>query len=225
MKINQMSVFERPREKLLLHGGDKLSDTELLAVLLNTGCYKMSAIQLASRLIEEFGTLQAISIASKRKLLGIKGLGEAKYAVLQAALELSSRSLEQSMLKRATFTKVSDSMRYLRSKLSKHQKEVFSVLLLDNQHQFLAYKELFFGTINSAAVYPREIVKQAIEDNASALILAHNHPSGVAEPSEADILVTKKIVQALALVDVMVLDHVVVGHDNAVSFAERGLLG
>ncbi|MFC3123077.1 RadC family protein [Agaribacter flavus] len=224
MKITHWPIQERPREKLLHHGADKLSDAELLAIFINTGTKDMDAVSLARQALEDFGSLRNIMTASKKRLLATKGVGLARYVLLQASLELHRRSMTEMMIREQSFTKAEQASQYLISQLRDKSREVFVVLMLDSQHQLIAYREMFSGTIDSAAVYPREIVKQALEDNAAAVILAHNHPSGHTEPSQADKYITEKIVQALALVDIIVLDHFVVGDSQATSFAQRGLL-
>lgn len=224
MKILDWPEQERPREKLLHYGAHTLSDAELLAIFLQTGVKGQNAVQLAKAALQAHGSLRGLLQAPKRKLLNTAGFGGAKYAILQASIELQKRNLTEQMVRERSFLHADDASAYLISQLRDKQREVFSMLMLDSQHQLIAYREMFQGTINSAAVYPREIVKQAMDDNAAAIILAHNHPSGLAEPSQSDINITQKITQALALVDVVVLDHFVIGDGNAVSFAQRGLL-
>lgn len=224
MKMLEWAQQERPREKLLQFGAATLSDAELLAILINTGIKGRSALALASDAIQKFGGLQGMFFASQKQLTQQSGIGDAKYALIHACCELFKRSMAEQISKQSSFTHADDASNYLRAQLAQQQREVFAMLMLDSQHQLIAYREMFKGTINSAAVYPRELVKQAIEDNAAAVILAHNHPSGVAEPSQADIQITQRIKQAFALIDVVVLDHFVIGHSNAVSFAQRGLL-
>ncbi|MFC4700710.1 DNA repair protein RadC [Glaciecola siphonariae] len=224
MKILDWPEQERPREKLLNYGAHTLSDAELLAIFLQTGLKGRNAVQLAKQALLNHGSLRALLHAPKRKLLATSGFGAAKYAILQASIELQKRNMTEQMVRERSFLHADDASSYLISQLRDKQREVFSMLMLDSQHQLIAYREMFQGTINSAAVYPRELVKQAMEDNAAAVILAHNHPSGRAEPSQSDINITEKIKQALALVDVTVLDHFVIGDSTAVSFAQRGLL-
>jgi len=224
MKIQEWPTHERPREKLMHFGAASLSDAELLAIVFNTGTAGRSALDLARSALSEMGSLQALLYAPKHKAIKLAGIGSAKFALLQASQELYKRSLAENLSKQSRFTSAETASDYLRTQLARQPKEIFAMLLLDSQHQLIAYREMFSGTINSAAVYPRELVKQAMDDNAAAVILAHNHPSGVAEPSQADIQITQRIVQAFALIDVTVLDHFVIGHANAVSFAQRGLL-
>jgi len=215
---------ERPREKLLQLGVHALSDAELLAIFIQCGVKGESALDVAKRLLTEFGSLRQLLHASRRRLINSKGIGVAKYALLQASAELNRRALVEVMVKERGFSSSEEASFYLQQHLRDKQREVFTVLMLDSQHQLIALHDMFFGTINAATVYPREIVKQALEDNAAAVILAHNHPSGHPEPSNADEQITQRIVQALSLVDINVLDHFVIGEGTAVSFAQRGLL-
>lgn len=224
MKIQDWPLHERPREKLLQFGAHTLSDAELLAILINTGTKGSSAVELARRAINQFGGVQSLLFASEARFTNIPGFGHAKYALLQACIELFKRGMAEKLARQSSFTSADCASTYLRAQLCKNKREVFAMLLLDSQHQLIAYREMFKGTINAAAVYPRELIKQAMDDNAAAVILAHNHPSGAAEPSQADIQITQRIKQAFALVDVAVLDHFVIGHSHAVSFAQRGLL-
>ncbi|MDT0596429.1 RadC family protein [Glaciecola petra] len=224
MKIQEWPKDERPREKLIHYGASTLSDAELLAILINTGTQGQSAVELAKQALNEIGSIQAVMHAPPKQITKIAGLGLAKYAVLQACTELFKRSMAEQLAQQASFTSADAASEYLRVQLAQKKREVFAMLLLNSQHQLIAYREMFMGTINSAAVYPRELVKQVIDDNAAAVILAHNHPSGVAEPSQADIQITQRIQQAFALIDVTVLDHFVIGRSSAVSFAQRGLL-
>lgn len=224
MKLQQWPTQERPREKLLQFGAHTLSDAELFAILINSGIKGKSAVDLSKQVINHFGGVQPLFLSSKKQFTKQEGLGEAKFALLQACVELFKRGMAERLSKRSSFTCADSASDYLRAQLASHKREVFAMLLLNSQHQLIAYREMFKGTINSASVYPRELVKQAMDDNAAAVILAHNHPSGVAEPSQADIQITQRIKQAFALVDVTVLDHFVIGHSSAVSFAQRGLL-
>jgi DNA repair protein RadC len=224
MKITDWPEAERPREKILSQGPSFLSDAELLAILLRTGTRGLTAVDFARGLLTEFGSISGLLSAEKSQILGVKGLGTSKYAQLIATKELSLRCAHDALRKGDVLSDINAVETFLLAKMETLEREVFAVILLDNQHQLIRYKSLFFGTINSAAVYPREIVKQVLQDNAAAVILAHNHPSGVAEPSEADLAITKSIQNALALIDVRVLDHFVVGHQTTVSFAQRGLI-
>lgn len=222
MSIKHWPQQERPREKLMQQGPQSLSDAELLAIFLRVGMKGVSAVELARRVIQHFGGIRALMSASKEEFCACMGLGEAKYVQLQAILEMTKRHLQEQLLTENAFTSAELVRAYLKSQLQTASREVFAVLFLDSQHRLLRYEELFFGTINAAAVYPREVVKAALKYNAAACILAHNHPSGVAEPSQADIAITLKIQNALELVDIRLLDHFVVGHGEPVSLAERG---
>lgn len=224
MKITSWPQEERPREKLIKYGAQTLSDAELLAILIHTGVKGINAVQLAREALNQFGSIRSILNAEQSQIQNTKGFGKAKYATLMACLELNKRSFAQTMQRSGSFTKADQTSDYLISLLRDKTSEVFAMLLLDSQHQLIAYREMFKGTINSAAVYPRELVKQAIADNAAAVILAHNHPSGIAEPSQADIQITQRIKHAMQLVDVRVLDHFVIGDCTSVSFAQRGLI-
>ena len=224
MAITDWPEAERPREKLLNRGAHTLSDAELLAIFLRTGCKGLSAVDLARALLSHFGSLRAIIGASQEDFCQAHGLGTAKYVQLQAVIEMASRHLAETMTKENVFTQPSHVKQYLTSQLRHQQQEVFAVLFLDNQHQLISYQELFYGTHNAASVYPREVVKAALKHNASALIVAHNHPSGIAEPSTADTHITQTLQQALLLVDIRLLDHFVIGDGQLYSFAEQGAL-
>lgn len=224
MKITDWPVQERPREKLLTLGAAALSDAELLAIFLRTGLPGVSAVELARKLLIEFGSLRTMLAVPQQRFCQAKGLGQAKYVQLQAMVEMSRRYFAEPLARSATLTSVAATADYLYARLRDQCCEVFAMLLLDSQHRVIQYREMFRGTINSASVYPRELVKQALEDNAAAVILAHNHPSGIAEPSEADKSITSRIVNAMALVDIKVLDHFVIGDGKALSFAQLGLL-
>ncbi len=224
MAITDWPEDERPREKLLHRGSAALSDAELLAIFLRTGVSGYSAVDLARKLLSEFGSLRALFNADPQQFCQAHGLGLAKYAQLQAVLEMSQRYLSESLDREDVLTSPLLVRRYLQSKLRDRPQEVFALLLLDNQHRVLQFTELFFGTIDAASVYPREIVRTVLKHNAAAVILCHNHPSGVAEPSHADRHITERICAALRLIDVRVLDHFVIGDGDTVSFAERGWL-
>ncbi len=223
MPITDWPRNERPREKLLQKGADSLSDAELLAIFLRTGTQGKSAVDLARDLLTEFGSLRTLLTSNRKGFCAHKGLGDAKYAQLQAVLEMARRHLGEALERRDTLTSPADTRRYLQSLMRDFEHEVFGCLMLDNKHRVIAFRPLFNGSINSASVYPREVVKQALADNAAAVILAHNHPSGVAEPSQSDIQITRRLVEALELVDIRVLDHLVIG-DEVVCFSERGLI-
>lgn len=224
MAIKHWPATERPREKLLRYGASVLSDAELLAIFLRTGCQGKSAVDLARDLLSEFHGLRPLLEADKTRFCQAHGLGEAKFTQLQAVLEISRRHFSEALKRDNALNHLDDVKQFLIRKLRHQEREIFAALLLDNQHRLIAYKELFQGTVNCAHIHPREIVKCALQHNAAALILSHNHPSGDAEPSQADRHVTSDIKQALDILDIRVLDHVVVGDNIAVSFAERGWL-
>jgi DNA repair protein RadC len=222
MAITDWPEHERPREKMLLRGPQALSDAELLAIFLRTGVKGKSAVDLSRDLLSEFGSLRALLTADRQTFCQSPGLGEAKFAQLQATLEMSRRHLHETLHRGDALANPDDTRRYLTVRLRDFAHEVFAVLFLDNRHRVISLDEMFTGTINGASVHPREIVKRALSHNAAAVILAHNHPSGVAEPSEADKQLTRKLSEALGLIDVRVLDQFVIGDGEAVSFAERG---
>ena len=224
MTIKDLPASLRPREKLLAHGAAALGDAELLALLLRTGLKGTGVLQLAEQLLKEFGGIAGLLNAGSNDLKRVKGLGPAKLAELAAVLELARRSMASQLQQRPVFDTPGRVKEFLRLQLARREHEVFAVLFLDAQNQLLKMEEMFRGTLTQTSVYPREIVKRALEMNAAAVVFAHNHPSGAAEPSRADEYLTQTLRSALALVDVRVLDHLVVGHDDVVSFAERGLL-
>lgn len=222
MVIRRWPHGERPREKLLAAGPKALSDGELLAVLLGTGTAGTDAVGLARDLLMQLGGLEGVVRAGHAALARVRGLGPARIARLAAAVELGRRYLEAPALQRTALRAPSDAARVFRAQLADLPHEVFSCLFLDTRHRVICYEELFRGTVDGAAVYPREVLKRSLHHNASAVIVGHNHPSGVAEPSEADRSITVKLARALALVDVRLLDHVVVSRGGHVSLAERG---
>lgn len=225
MSITDWPLQERPRERLLALGATALSDAELLAIFLRVGVRGKSAVDLARDLIVRFGSLTGLFAASPDDLQSVHGMGEAKYVQLQAVLEMSRRALGEQMRRRDVLSSPQAVRDWLRLRLASLPHEVFMVLMLDSQNCLIEAVELFRGTLTQTSVYPREVVKLALSHNAAAIILAHNHPSGVAEPSRADELLTQSLKQALAMVDVKVLDHfVVAGSAQPLSFAERGLL-
>jgi DNA repair protein RadC len=224
MPITDWPIDERPREKLLQRGSESLSDAELLAIFLRTGITGQTAVDLARSLLLEFGCLRHLLSANQQRFCKPKGLGLAKYAQLQAVLEMARRYLREQLETPDSLTSPVQTRDYLRAKLHHYAYEVFSCLFLDNRHRIIRYEELFRGTINGASVHPREVVKQALEHNAAAIIFAHNHPSGVAEPSRADRQIPRRLKEALGLVDIRVLDHIVIGEGETVSLAERGLI-
>lgn len=224
MAISDWPKEERPREKLLLKGPQALSDAELLAIFLRTGVKGKTALDLSRDLLERFGGLRPLLAASQDEFCSAPGLGDAKYSQLQAILEMTHRRLREQLNHQDALTSPQDTRRYLQLRLHHYPYEVFSCIFLDNRHRVIGYEELFKGTIDGASVHPREVVRQAIHYNAAALILAHNHPSGVAEPSRADEAITQRLKQALELVDIRVLDHIIVAGTDTTSLAERGLL-
>jgi DNA repair protein RadC len=224
MAITDWPEFERPRERLLQKGAAALSDAELLAIFLRTGVTGKSAVDLARELLARFGSLTRLFAASEADFCEVNGMGQAKYAQLQAVLEMSRRALQEDMQQGVALGSPHAVRDYLRLLLGGQPREVFLALFLDTQHRVIASEELFHGTLGQTSVYPREVVKRALAHNAAALIFAHNHPSGVAEPSQSDRLLTDALKQALGLVDVRVLDHFVVTSGQTLSFAEKGLL-
>ncbi len=224
MAITDWPAAERPREKLLERGAEALGDAELLAIFLRTGLPGKSAVALAGELLERFGGLAPLLNAPRRSFTAAPGLGDAKFVQLQAVLEMSRRYLRQNLLRGGALESAQATRDYLQAQLAGRPREVFACLFLDNRHRLIRYEELFAGTIDGASVHPREVVRRALELSAAALIIAHNHPSGVAEPSAADRRITERLRDALALVEVRVLDHFVIGDGESVSFAERGLL-
>ncbi len=224
MAISDWAVGEGPREKLLQRGSRAISDAELIAVLLRTGARGTTALDMARGMLQQFGGISGLLAADRGQLLGCRGMGESKLAVLEAAQELARRQLEEGLAGGDVLTSPERTRRFLQHHLAGHAREVFTCLFLDNQHRLLRCDDLFFGTLDGAAVYPREVAVRALQYRAAAVIFAHNHPSGVAEPSAADRRITERLCQALALLDIRVLDHVVVGRGQACSFAERGLL-
>jgi len=224
MSIRDWAEQERPREKLLHYGAENLSDAELLAIFLRTGVKGCSAIDLSRILLQEFGSFRQLLMASQQSFCAIHGLGVAKFVQLQASVEMTKRFLREQLEEKNLIRCPQDSKEYLISQIRDKEHEVFVCLYLDNRHQIIQYKELFRGTIDSASVYPREVVKQALHYNAAAIIVAHNHPSGISEPSQADEHITKRLKDALALVDIRLLDHFIIGSQSVCSLAERGLL-
>ncbi len=224
MAISHWPIAERPREKLIASGPNALSDAELLAIFLRTGCAGCSAVDLARDLLVQFGGLRPLLESSQEDFCRAKGLGLAKYSQLQAILEMSRRHLRETLSRPLQLNSSDSVKRYLSSQLRHEPSEIFAALYLDSQHRLIRYEALFKGTIDSASVYPREVVKAALKHNCASIIFAHNHPSGIAEPSRADQHITTRLKQALALIDVEVVDHIVIGEGQEVSFAERGLI-
>jgi DNA repair protein RadC len=224
MSITDWPVGERPREKLLQRGASALSDAELLAIFLRTGVVGKSAVDLARELLARFGNLTRMFAASEKEFCQIHGMGQAKFVQLQAVLEMSRRALQEEMRSGDALNSPAAVRNYLQLLLRGREQEVFMVIFLDAQHRVTASEELFHGTLTQTSVYPREVVKRALALNAAAVIFAHNHPSGVAEPSQSDRVLTDALKQALQLVDVRVLDHFVVAGAGCFSFAENGML-
>jgi len=224
MAINDWPEDDRPREKLLAKGPASLSDAELLAIFLRTGTKGKSAVDLARTLLAKFGSLGGLTGASHEAFCAVPGLGSAKYAQLQAATELIRRALASEMKSGINLSSPTAVRDFLRLSIQDRHVEVFVGLFLDAQNRVIAVEELFSGTLTQTSVFPREVVRRALHHNAAGVIFAHNHPSGVAEPSHADETLTQALKEALALIDVRVLDHFVVGRGAILSFAERGLL-
>ena len=222
MGIKDWPEGEGPRDKLLQKGAGQLSDAELLAVLLRNGLAGLNAVDLARSLISEFGGLRNLLYAPRNQVCRLPGVGPVKYAQLQAAAELARRVAQENLQRGQVLTNPDLTRDYLMRQLADRSYEVFAVLLLDSQHRVIQFVELFRGTIDSASVYPREVVSLVLEKKAAAVIVCHNHPSGIAEPSQADRRITERLKNALATIDVSLLDHMVVGDREIVSFAERG---
>jgi DNA repair protein RadC len=224
MTIKQLPAALRPREKLLNQGPQCLADAELLALLLRTGNREHSVLAMAQNMLDQFSGLAGLMQASAGDLRRIKGLGPAKVSELCAVIEIARRAMLQGLSQEPIFESPSRVKEYLQLRMSSLEHEVFAVLFLDSQHRLLCMEEMFRGTLTQASVYPREVVKRALALNAGAVVLTHNHPSGVAEPSRADERITATLRDALQLVDVRVLDHIIVGRGQTVSLSERGLM-
>ncbi len=224
MAISDWPESERPREKLLKNGPAHLSDAELLAIFLRTGMAGKSAVDLARELLQCFNGLTGLFAADQNAFCQVRGMGPAKYSQLQAVMEMARRALEEKLKSGDAMSSPKSVRDYLRLSLQGKKHEVFVAIFLDAQNRTIATEELFKGTLTQTSVYPREVVKRALYHNSAAIIFAHNHPSGVAEPSQADEILTQSLKQALALIDVKVLDHFIVGAGTAMSFAERGLI-
>lgn len=219
-----LPIDERPRERLVKYGAQSLTDVELLSIFLRTGIRGSSVLDVARGLLERFGGFRELLEAEPEEILQVPGMGIAKFAQIRATLELTDRYLRAGFERGEAITDPAITRRFLKYKLGRHRREVFACMFLDNQHRLIIYEELFFGTIDGASVHPREVVRRALETNAAAVIFAHNHPSGIAEPSQADQRITDRLKASLLLVDVRVLDHMIVGEGEVMSFAERGLL-
>ncbi len=223
MAITDWALEDRPREKLLAKGAAALTDAELLAIFLRTGIKGKSAVDLARDLLSNNGGLSSLLGADEKQFCESKGVGQAKFVQLQAVVEMSRRHLEEKIKRGNAMQNVEDVKHYLQSRLQQYPFEVFACLFLDNKHRVIEYEELFRGTIDQASVHPREVVRRVLHHNAAAIVLAHNHPSGVSEPSQSDNMITQKLKDALQMIDVRLLDHFIIG-DETVSYAERGLL-
>lgn len=223
MPITDWAIEDRPREKLLMRGAEVLTDAELLAIFLRTGIKGKTAVDLARDILHDSGGLRELLSADEGQFCQSKGLGQAKYVQLKAVVEMSRRYLEEKITRGDALSDVNAVRNYLCHQLRGYPYEVFACLFLDNKHRVIEYEEMFRGTIDSASVHPREVLRRSIHHNAAAVIFAHNHPSGVAEPSQADHRITDRLKDALGMVDVRVLDHFIIG-DDVISFAERGYL-
>jgi DNA repair protein RadC len=224
MVLKDIPADSRPRERLMSHGPAALADAELVALLLRTGVKGSSVLQLSQSLLDDFDGLRGLLQAQPEDLRRVKGLGPAKQAEIAAVMELARRSLAQQMSQQPILDVPQQAKDYVRLQLGHLPHEVFAVLFLDAQHRLIKLEEMFRGTLTQTSVYPREVVKRALDLGSSAVILAHNHPSDAAEPSRADELLTQTLARVLHLIDVRVLDHFVVGRSSVMSFAERGLL-
>ncbi len=224
MTIKEWPELERPREKLLHQGASSLSDAELLAIFLRTGVPGKSAVDISRDLIGQFGNLRGVLTASQERICLMPGLGPVKFSYMQAALELGRRFLGEKIQRQDVMTNPESVNDFLSFHLRDRGREIFAILFLDSRHQVIKYEELFYGTLGSASVHPREVIKQVLHHNAAAIIIAHNHPSGVAEPSQSDADITVKIQKALQLIDVRLLDHIIVGDGEFVSLSNRGII-
>jgi DNA repair protein RadC len=224
MAIRDWPSAERPREKLLDKGAAALTDAELLAILLRTGTPGHSALDIARDVLKSFHSLRKLVAADRQRFCAERGLGPARFAELQAAVEIARRQLSETMRAGPSLASPKATRDFLSARLRDLEHEMFCVLFLDKRHRLIKYEELFRGTIDGASVHPREIVKLALQRNSAAVIIAHNHPSGIAEPSQADEMITQRVKEALALVDIRLLDHIIIGDGAGVSLAERGLI-
>jgi DNA repair protein RadC len=224
MAIRDWPIDERPREKLLDRGAAALSDAELLAILLRTGTPGRSALDLARQVLKSFQSLRKLIAADRQRFCAEPGLGMARFAELQAAVEIARRQLSETLRAGPSLASPKATRDFLSARLRDLEHEVFCCLYLDKRHRLIQFEELFRGTIDGASLHPRAIVKLAQKRKSAAVIIAHNHPSGIAEPSQADELITQRVKEALGLVDIRLLDHIIVGDGVCVSFAERGLV-
>ena len=223
-KLANWPKAEKPREKLLARGPKALSDAELLAIFLRTGVAGKNVLELARDILRHFGSLKKLMATDLTTFCQFKGLGPAKYTQLSACLEMSQRFAEEQLAERNVMENPAQVKNYLLARLGHQPNEVFAALFLDNQHRVLGFEELFFGTINASSVHPRVVVQRALAHNAAAIIISHNHPSGVCEPSIADLDITQTLKRSLELIDVRLLDHLLVAGHQVISFAERGEL-
>jgi DNA repair protein RadC len=222
MGISDWPSDQRPRERLIKYGASALSDAELLAVFLRVGVKGKSAVDLGRDMLAQFGSLNALFAANMTDFSKIHGLGNAKYAQIHAVLELAKRAISEDLQVCENLSSPNNVKNYLQLLIGNKPYESFAVLFLDVKNRLIRTEELFRGTLNHASVYPREVVKAALSHNAASIILAHNHPSGSCEPSQADLSLTNTLKQALALVDIRVLDHFIIANPNVYSFAEHG---
>jgi DNA repair protein RadC len=224
MPITHWPLSERPREKLFRFGAENLSDAELLAIFVNTGTRNKTALDIARDLLIDFGNLKKLLQSYPHEICQKPGLGKAKYALLKAALELGRRFLDSDIQPGEPLHSSQDTKQFLARQLKHYPHEVFACLFLDNHNRLICFEELFHGTLTEASIYPREVVKRGLLHNAAKVIFAHNHPSGNPTPSQADQDITQLLKQSLGLVDIYVIDHVVIGHQHSISFAELGIL-
>lgn len=224
MSIKNWPATQRPREKLLMQGASKLTDAELLAIFLRTGVAGKSAVDLAQQLLREFGSLRALLKADLPSFSAHLGLGSAKYAQLQAVIEMSKRYLTENLQKGAVIKNSQMVKELLCSHLRNEQQEIFGCIFLDAQHCVINYENLFYGGLAQSAVYPRQIIKRILHHNAAAVIFAHNHPSGNTMPSDNDKQMTEKIIELLNCIEVQVLDHFIIGEGEPFSMAENGMI-
>jgi len=225
LPISQWPANERPREKLLTQGPESLTDAELLAIFFRTGIRGKTAVDLARDLLKRYGTLRSLLSANPDDFCQTYGMGLAKYVHLQASLELGKRYLKETITRKGILSCPDDTRRFLVTQLRDKRQEVFACLFLDKKHRVIAFEELFHGTLDSTEVHPRVIIERTLYYNAATVILCHNHPSGNASPSGADVIITQRIVKALACIDVIVLDHFIIGDGEVISLAELGKIG
>lgn len=224
MSIKHWPENERPREKMLLQGIEALSDAELLAIFFGTGTKGKTSIDVARDLLSRFKSLKNVMTASPSELRKQPGIGIAKYALLKAVSEIGNRLYRENLFKKDVLHHAQETKRYVCAQLQHLHQEVFACLFLDTRNQVISFEKLFYGTLNSAVVYPRSVAKRALYHNAASVIFAHNHPSGNPEPSEADKILTRKLIQVLDLLEIRVLDHLVIGGARVISFAEENLI-